>query len=147
MKYWSWFAAKLLLAVVVVYGYWTVANWVIPPPPTGLLANWPRLGSDLSFTFAVAFACILAFGLVWLAAADQLYRCRKCVHRLRMPRAQGDYSHTMLGGTPFTEYICPYGHGKLYVPDVHLSSSRARRWTGYGNLWENLLQAELQDRG
>ncbi|HXE31227.1 MAG TPA: hypothetical protein VN515_05450 [Terriglobales bacterium] len=142
MKYWSWLILKLILAIGIVGGFWTVASWVVPPPPTGLLANWPRFGSDLSYTFAVAFSVILGFGLGWLCAADQVYRCRICVRRLRMPRSEGNYSHVMLGGSPFTEYICTYGHGKLLVPDVHLSNSRSLRWTGYGSLWENLMNAE-----
>ena len=142
MKYWVWLLLKLAVAVAVVAGFWTVASWLLPPAPSGLLANWPRFGSDLSYTFAVAFSAILGFLLGWLAAADQVYRCRICVRRLRMPRSEGNYSHTMLGGAPYTEYICTYGHGKLYVPEVHLSSSRAIRWTGYGSLWENLMQAE-----
>lgn len=142
MKYWAWMAAKLLSAAVLVAGFWTVVSWVLPPAPTGLLANWPRFGSDLPYTFAVAFSGIVGFGLGWICAADQVYRCRICVRRLRMPRSEGNLSHVMLGGAPYTEYICTYGHGKLYVPDVHLSSSRARRWIGYGSLWENLMRAE-----
>ena len=145
MKYWSWLAAKLILATLAVGAFWTVVSWTLPPPPTGLLANWPRFGSDLSYTFAVAFSVIVGFGLGWLCAVDQVYRCRTCVRRLRMPRAEGNYSRVMLGGAPFTEYICTYGHGKLFVPDVHLSSSRAMRWVGYGSLWENLMRAEGGD--
>ena len=143
MRYWGWLAIKLGMAVALVAGFWTVAGWVVPPAPTGLLANWPRFGSDLSYTFAVAFSVIVGFGLGWVCAVDQVYRCRTCARRLRMPvTSGGNYSHIMLGGTPRTEYICTYGHGKLNVPDVHVSSSRAMRWIGYGSLWENLMAAE-----
>jgi hypothetical protein len=142
IRYWGWLLIKLALTILAVGAFWTLASWLLPPAPSGLLANWPRFGSDLSYTFAVAFSAILGFLLGWLAAVDQVYRCRICVRRLRMPRSEGNYSHTLLGGTPFTEYICTYGHGKLYVPEVHVSSSRALRWVGYGSLWENLMQAE-----
>ncbi|MGH9481652.1 MAG: hypothetical protein ACRD1L_06135 [Terriglobales bacterium] len=145
MKYWSWLIAKLALAALLVVGFWTIVSWMLPPPPTGLLANWPRFGSDLPYTFGLAFAGLFGFGLSWLCAADQLYRCRTCVRRLRMPRTEGNYSQVMLGGAPYTEYICTYGHGKLKVPEVHVSSSRAWRWIGYGNLWENLMHAERGD--
>lgn len=142
MKYWSWLVAKLLLATGLVGGFWSLAIWIAGPAPTGLLAGWPRLGSDLPYTFAVAFSVIVGFGLGWLCAADQVYRCRTCARRLRMPRSEGSLSHIMLGGAPYTEYICTYGHGKLYVPDLHLSNSRAWRWIGYGSLWEDLMRAE-----
>lgn len=143
MKYWGWLAAKLAMVAGMVGGIWEMAVAVAGPGPTGLLENWPRFGSDLAYTVAMAIVVILACGLLWLCAADQLYRCRRCARRLKMPESGGgDYSHTMLGGSPFTTYICTYGHGKLYVPDVHLSSSRAARWMGYGSLWENLMQAE-----
>jgi hypothetical protein len=142
MRFWSLLALKLAVATLLVGGFWTVVGWIVPPPPTGLLAGWPRLGSDLPYTFAVFFSVLVGFGLGWLCAADQLYRCRRCARRLRMPRTAGDYGHVMLGGAPCTEYICTYGHGKLFVPEVHLSSSRVRRWTGYGSLWENLMDAE-----
>ena len=142
MKYWGWLLLKLALAALAVSSFWVAVSWLLPPAPTGLLANWPRFGSDLSYTFAVAFSAILGFLLGWLAAVDQVYRCRTCVRRLRMPRSEGSYARIMLGGAPYTEYICTYGHGKLYVPEVHLSSSRAMRWTGYGSLWENLMRAE-----
>lgn len=142
MKYWAWLLAKLGLAALVVVGFWTIVSHLLPPAQGGLLADWPRFGSDLPFTFAVAIAVILGFGLGWLAALDQVYRCRICVRRLKMPQTEGNYSSVWLGGTPYTEYICTYGHGKLYVPDVHLASSRTMKWTGYGNLWENLIEAD-----
>ncbi|HWG37880.1 MAG TPA: hypothetical protein VN690_09210 [Terriglobales bacterium] len=142
MRYWVWLAAKLVLVVLGTAGFWWAVSLLLPPAPTGLLANWPRFGSDLDYTFAVGFAVLVGFGLGWLCAVDQVYRCRRCARRLRMPVSEGNYSRTMLEGSPYTEYICTYGHGKLYVPDVHLSSSRAMHWIGYGSLWENLLHAE-----
>jgi hypothetical protein len=143
MRYWGWLAIKLALALAIVWGLWEVASIMAGPGPTGLLSDWPRFGSDLAYTFAIGFVVIAGCGLLWLCAADQVYRCHTCARRLKMPETEGgNYSHTMLGGSPFTTFICTYGHGKLYVPDVHLSSSRAMRWIGYGSLWEDLMQAE-----
>ena len=146
MKYWVWLVAKLGLAAMLVTGFWALVTRLLPPAPGGLLADWPRFGSDLPFTFAVAIAVILGFGLGWLAAIDQVYRCRICVRRLRMPQTEGNYSSVWLGGAPYTEYICTYGHGKLYVPEVHLASSRTMQWTGYGSLWENLVEADRNNQ-
>lgn len=142
MKFWGWLVIKLLIATAAVVAFWTVVSWMLPPAPGGLLADWPRFGSDLSYTLGVGLAVIVGFGLGWLCAVDQVYRCRVCARRLRMPQSEGNFSRIMLGGTPYTEYICTYGHGKLSVPDVHLSSSRTMRWIGYGSLWENLMEAE-----
>ncbi|MGH9479949.1 MAG: hypothetical protein ACRD1A_12015 [Terriglobales bacterium] len=142
MRYWGLLAVKLMIAAAAVVGLWTVVSWMLPPAPGGLLADWPRFGSDLSYTFGVGLAVIVGFGLGWLCAVDQVYRCRVCARRLKMPQSEGNFARVMLGGTPFTEYICTYGHGKLTVPDVHLASSRAMRWIGYGSLWENLMEAE-----
>lgn len=142
MKYWSWLLAKLGASAAIVLIVWQLALRLAGGAPAGLLAGWPRLGSDLSYTFAVFFVCLLACALVWLSLVDQVYRCRRCVRRLRMPQSEGNYSRTLFGHSPFTTYICTYGHGKLSVPDVHLSHSRARLWTGYGSLWEDLMEAE-----
>lgn len=142
MKYWGLLTLKLLVAALVVGGFWLFASWLAGPGPTGLLANWPRLGSDLPYTFAVVFSVLVGFGAGWLCAIDQVYRCRRCGRRLRMPQTEGSLSHTLLESGPYTEYICTYGHGKLHVPDVHLSNSRTMRWIGYGSLWENLMRAE-----
>ncbi|HXR96885.1 MAG TPA: hypothetical protein VN709_03485 [Terriglobales bacterium] len=147
MRYWGLLAAKLLTALILVLWFWRVALWFVPAAPTGLLAGWPRFGSDLPYTLAAGVSVLVGFGLGWLCAADQVYRCRTCCRRLRMPVSEGTLSHVMLGRTPHTEYICTYGHGKLYVPEVHVSSSRAMRWTGYGSLWENLVRAENDHDG
>lgn len=142
LRFWAWLAAKLALAALLVVGFGTVVGWAIPPPPGGLLAGWPRLGSDLSYTFAVFLVVVFAFLLGWVCAVDQMYRCRVCARRLRMPHAEGNYSHIMFGGVPYTEYICTWGHGKLNVPDVHVVGGAFFRWTGYRSLWEDLMEAE-----
>ncbi|MGH9466481.1 MAG: hypothetical protein ACRD1Y_03915 [Terriglobales bacterium] len=142
LRYWFWLLCKLAVAALLVLGVWTVTTWVVPPPPTGLMSAWPRLGSDLPYTMAAFLVVVVAFGLGWACAVDQVYRCRTCARRLRMPRTKGNYSHVMLGGAPHTEYICTYGHGRLNVPDVHVSGGHIFRWVGYGSLWEDLIQAE-----
>lgn len=149
IRYWLWLAVKLGIAGLIVVGVWTVAGWVIPPAPGGLLAGYPRLGSDLAYTLAVFVVGFIAFLLGWWCAVDQVYRCRVCVRKLRMPLAEGNYGRVMREGVPHTEYICTYGHGRLRVPDVHVSGSRAPlfRWIAYRSLWEDLLDAEQHREG
>lgn len=142
MKYAGWMTLKLLASALVAAGLWVLLSVFLPPAPTGLLKNWPRLGSDLSFTFAFGLVFIVGCGLVWLSVLDQRFRCRTCARKLRMPQGEGTFSSVWLGGSPYTEYICTYGHGKLYFPEVHLASGRGAYWVPYDSLWEDLLQAE-----
>jgi hypothetical protein len=141
MKYASWLAAKLLAVCLILLGFWAALNWLFPPA-YWWPHNWPRLGRDLSYTVAVGALVCVACGLLYLVYLDQRYRCRVCVRRLRMPQPEGNFSSVWLGGTPYTEYICTYGHGKLLVPDVHLASARRAKWTPIKSLWEDLLEAE-----
>ncbi len=141
MRYWLWLAAKLLGIAIAVVGLWALVVRLLPPHPGGLLANWPRLGVDLGYTLAVFLLGLGAAGLLAICAWDQRYRCRTCGRRLRMPAASGIFSSVMLGGTPNTEYICTFGHGKLEVPDVH-TSYRPAKWTRYDGIWDDWRRAE-----
>ncbi len=142
-RYLGWLAAKLLAIPLLLLVVWLGLQDLLPPPPGGWLAGAPRFGIDLPFTFAAGFLVLLGAGLVRLCIWDQMYRCRQCSRRLRMPQVEGSYSSVWLGGVPYTEYICTYGHGKLFVPDVKLSG-HVPRWTRYESLWEDLVKA---DRG
>lgn len=140
-RYWLWLGAKIVLILGVIAGLWAGAQFILPPAPGGWLRAWPRLGTDFSYTLAAFVLGLLAAGLIGLCAWDQRFRCRVCARRLRLPRAEGVYSSVMLVGVPHTEYICSYGHGTLYVPDVHTTYLPAK-WTPIASLWEDLLQAE-----
>jgi len=141
----AWFAVKLAFSAGLVLLLWWGASHLLPPAPRGFLAGSPRLTHDLPFTLVVGAFVLLACGLVWLAAIDQRYRCRVCVRRLRMPQTEGHYSSVLLGGIPYTEYICTYGHGKLYVPQIRASYATTR-WTHYESLWDDLMRAETVER-
>jgi hypothetical protein len=142
MKYAAWFAAKLAIAAVLLGLVWRLVEALLPPAPGGLLANLPRLGIDLPYTLGVGFIVVLGWALLKIALHDQQYRCRICLRKLRMPQAEGRLSYVWLLGNPYTEYICTFGHGKLYVPDVHLASTGKPRWVGSEDLWADLLAAE-----
>lgn len=141
MRYWAWFAAKLAVIFGFVAAVWAGTETLLPAHPGGLLSSGPRLGIDLPYTFAAFLLGLVAAGLLAICAWDQRYRCRTCARRLRMPQTEGVYSSVMLGGVPHTEYICTFGHGKLYVPDVHTTYHPAK-WTCFDSLWEDLLNAE-----
>lgn len=141
MRFWALLALKLAAIAAVTAGVWLAIETVLPPHPGGLLSGSPRLGVDLTYTLAVFCLGLAAAALLGLCAWDQRYRCRTCARRLRMPVAEGVFSSVMLGGVPHTEYICTFGHGKLYVPDVH-TTYRPAKWTRYPTLWDDLMRAE-----
>jgi len=140
----AWLAAKLAVSAGVVLLLWWLVVQLMPPAPKGLLSGSPRLTHDLPFTLIVGGFVLLACGLMWLIILDQRYRCRICVRRLRMPQTEGRYSSVLLGGIPYTEYICTYGHGKLYVPEFRASYATTR-WTHYESLWDDLMRAETAE--
>ncbi|HBY62178.1 MAG TPA: hypothetical protein DEH78_20350 [Solibacterales bacterium] len=75
---------------------------------------------------------------------DQKYRCRTCLRRLRMPVMAGSWPNSFLRGAPRTEYICPYGHGTLRVPELQIAGRENSRWRENEDLWTEL---ERQDTG
>lgn len=145
MRFWLWLLLKLAAIGATVLGLWFVVLRLLPPHPGGLLRNSPRLGVDLGYTLAVFLLGLAAAGLLAACAWDQRYRCRTCGRRLRMPSASGILSSVMLGGTPNTEYICTFGHGKLEVPDVH-TSYRPAKWTRYESIWDDWRRAEQRTK-
>ncbi len=134
---------KLLgLAGIMAASLWAI-NVLLPPPP-GLLHDWPRLGSSLPYTLGIGLWFLAGYGLLRFIIWDQRFRCRICCSRLRMPLTEGVYSSVWLGGAPYTEFVCTWGHGKLFIPDVHLASGRKAMWVGYNSLWDNLMKAESE---
>ncbi|MBC7928833.1 MAG: hypothetical protein H7039_24580 [Bryobacteraceae bacterium] len=79
--------------------------------------------------------------MVWVAAtvlilADNRLRCKTCACKLRMPVAEGNYGN-LLRDRPSTEWVCPYGHGKLTI-EVSISGFQRSRWQPFGNIWDEL---------
>lgn len=77
-------------------------------------------------------------GLVVAAWHDQTFRCRTCARRLRMPLTDGSYG-TLLLEHPGTEWVCPFGHGKLRV-EVWVADQTPPNWQKYGEFWEELFR-------
>lgn len=81
---------------------------------------------------------LLGCGVIRWSLLDQDSRCPVCLHRLRMPVATGSWSSLMVD-SPGTEYICPFGHGRLYVPGTRLLNAAPMRWTFYRDFLQRLF--------
>jgi len=142
MKYWGYLAAKLAAGAGIA---WAVL-WVIH-------VSYPRYHPlvpeerpdpfvhDLYYTFTMLGYFLFCLGLLYLIVLDQRYRCRTCLRRLRMPIVRGSWTHVLLG-PPRTEYICPYGHGTLRVPDLHVSGNNPPDWQPHEDMWKELISLE-----
>ncbi len=80
---------------------------------------------------------LTAWGVTFWSLRDQQNRCRRCCQPLRMPVHSGQWSSLVLD-RPHTEYICPYGHGTLYVPGTRLLDLDAVNWTANRDMWHEL---------
>ncbi|MCS7024827.1 MAG: hypothetical protein NZV14_08490 [Bryobacteraceae bacterium] len=138
MKYWGFLVAKLVAASLLLAGLWTLVEPWLPRSEPFLNADLPPMGHDLAYTSAVWLFGLFAVGLLYLIALDQKYRCRSCLRRLRMPLARGSWNRMLLLGKPHTEYICPYGHGTLKVPEVHFTGKEPLAWAEHQDIWKEL---------
>lgn len=99
------------------------SNWVLPFFSWGfLLATWGAT--------------------VW-CLRNQQYRCRVCCQELRMPVNSGRWSSLVID-RPRTEYICPFGHGTLYVPGTRLLDIDAVNWTSHDDIWRELFSEPVR---
>jgi hypothetical protein len=81
---------------------------------------------------------LASWGATFWCLRDQQHRCRVCCEALRMPVNSGRWSSLVLD-RPRTEYICPYGHGTLYVPGTRLLDIDALNWTSHDDIWRELF--------
>ena len=141
MKYWGYFAAKLLLIAGLLRLVWYGLTRLMPEPATFLYYKVKRFPQDLSWTSALLGVWLIAAALVALAVWDQRRRCRVCLRRLRMPVESGFWSYASIFSPPRTESICPYGHGTLKQPEVHLNEKT--EWARHDDdIWKELEDLE-----
>lgn len=149
MKYWSFFAAKLAGIGGIVWGLWASLASVWPRPDPIVMGSHPvtlnPFGTHLGYTAAIGGLWLLTVGLVYLSILDQRYRCRTCLRRLRMPVTYGEWDQILLG-RPRTDYICPFGHGTLRVPELHLASPELVHWKPIDDMWKELEELETTKR-
>jgi hypothetical protein len=138
MRYWGYLALKLsAVAAFLRAGWWALNAWWPAPEPFLTQIQTQRFARDLGFTTAVMILWLIAVGLVYLAVVDQRLRCRTCLRPLRMPVSRGSWNQVLLG-PPRTEYICPYGHGTLRVPELHLPGASYPAWEPIDDMWKEL---------
>ncbi len=138
MKYWGLLAAKIAgIGGFAWSTHWLIFGLMPLPQQTRDYGHIP-FGTDLNWTFAIAFWFLAICGLGWAAVADQRYRCRTCATRLRMPVATGSWGRATLFARPKMEYICPYGHGTMNVAQLQITGLETPEWDEHGDIWKEL---------
>jgi len=142
MRYWAYFASKLIGIAAVSYGLFGALTRFWPQQQQFAYVYPPRFGHDLGYTLGVGVWFLLSCAMLYAAIWDQRYRCRICLRRLRMPIETGSWSRMLQLGRPEIEYICTYGHGRLNVAEVQISGSENPEWTPQPNdIWSELAGA------
>lgn len=145
MRYWSFFAAKLLGAAGLMAGLWRLLVAVLPAPEPFMsypVSRW----QDFRWTMVLFAFSLVCAGLLALIAADQKYRCRTCLRRLRMPLSAGSWTNSFLHSEPRLEYICTYGHGTLRVAELQIAGLRLPKWRANEDIWTELKELEQSRR-
>lgn len=147
MKYWSYLTAKLLAAAGLLWGMHAAMLWLLPPPDrVWQRENTTPVGTDLLWTTAYLLFWLVVVGVLTLILIDQRYRCRTCLRRLRMPVMTGSWPNPLLVAPPRIEYICPYGHGTLKVPELHMSGQEHPDWHRHDDdIWKELAGTRSED--
>ena len=148
MRYWSYFAAKLVAASALFLGLgellnrkWLAEQILIKDKLGHAQVTYvpPRFGWDLGFTVAVLFLFLLWSVALNFIIRDQRHRCRVCLRRLRMPVETGSWHRMLFLGRPRIEYICPYGHGTLKEEEFQISGTQDPEWTPHSDdIWAEL---------
>jgi hypothetical protein len=113
--------------------------WLIMRDPAARAAGPRASGEALTAWFWLVGLAVVA--VVYWSLLDQRYRCRVCLRRLRMPVPTGSWSTPLLD-RPSTEYICPFGHGKVNVAAFRMFGMEPAHWTYYGDFWHELVDKE-----
>lgn len=145
VRYWGYFAAKLIVAGAVLYGLLALMN--APPDDSDPVAPLSHAGEYLAINLVLMVWFLFGAGMLYLIVYDQRYRCRVCLRRLRMPVETGSRGFMLQLGRPRTEYICPYGHGTLKQEEFQTSGLENPEWTAHtGDMWDELYAASKQAR-
>lgn len=131
-RVWSFLLVKCVIILLVLGSAWILLARRFAP--VGLEIGW-WFGRVLVLAWPLL---LLACVLIAIAFLDQNLRCPHCLQRLRMPLETGSWGSLVVDRAG-TEYICPYGHGKLFVPGTHLLSPGLYRWTSYPDALHQLF--------
>lgn len=88
-----------------------------------------------SSLFAIWIFLLICSAAVCLLVIDHRGRCPVCLGRLRKPVAIGSYASQFLD-QPATEYLCPSGHGTLYVAET---GNAPDHWTELDESWQEFF--------
>jgi len=132
-RYWSFFSAKTLFAILIPALLWieTAPTLNTLPPGGGLPGNLARLVFGILFMFACGFG-------MWWSFADQRRRCPVCLQRLTLPVSLGSWSSVF--DPPATELLCAAGHGSLCIPEGE--TGEPDRWTALDSSWHELFSGK-----
>lgn len=129
---WSFLLMKAAAGILILLTIWVL----VTGGATRLRGEVTEIsGSQIAFEWVLL---LLGCGLVRWVLLDQNARCPVCLNRLRMPVETGSWSSLVID-RPGTEYICPYGHGQLYVPGTRLLNAAPMRWTFYRDFLQRLF--------
>ena len=147
VKYWGYLAVKLLAVAAIVCGSWPLVHRsLLPGPEPSVYSHLEPMGHDMTYSFGVLVFFLVSSGLLYLAVLDQRYRCRTCLRRLRMPISRGSWARMLQVGRPHTEYICPYGHGTLKVPELQITGKEPIDWAEHQDIWRELELLDTEKR-
>ena len=142
MKYWLYFAAKLLVGAGAIFGLQQSLISFYPDPPPPLPKYGPPQAlflHDIIFTFLVLGVWLVGAGILFVIIWDQKRRCRTCLRRLIMPINTGSWGHMVVFGRPRTEWICPFGHGTLSIEELQITGHQSADWQPHDeNIWKEL---------
>jgi hypothetical protein len=142
MKFWGYLAAKLLVGAIGCALIGIAFQPLLPKSGMSLRgASTEPFVHDLTYTLVMLGYFLFCLGVAYIIIQDQRLRCRTCVRKLRMPIAKGSWTHILLS-PPRTEYICPYGHGTLKVPELQLGGPHPNDWEPHEDMWKELFSVE-----
>lgn len=142
MKYWAYLFAKLLVATGMIVGLWALIRAHVPRQSDDVTDLWPAM----IYSICAYGLWLFGAGLMYLIAHDQRYRCRTCLHKLCMPIARGSWDRMLQFGRPHMEYICPYGHGTLKVPELQITGKEPIAWDENQDMWKELELLDTERR-
>jgi hypothetical protein len=145
MRYWAYFAAKVVATFATFYGLLALLNRFWPAEPNYYRFEYipPRFGYSLGYTLTTLILFLLFTAALYFAIWDQRYRCRVCLRRLRMPVETGSWSRMLQFGRPRIEYICPYGHGTLKEDELQILGLETPEWKqNSDDIWAELAEAK-----
>ncbi len=146
MRYWAYFAAKLVCTAGLMYGILVGLNSIWPQPLSLYGFRPPLFGYNLSYTVCAGIWFLFTCGAIYLCVLDQRLRCRVCLRRLRMPVETGSWGSMLQLGRPQVEYICTYGHGSLNIEELQITGIDNPRWRANSNMWDELFASSSKDK-